>query len=128
MTDDTTHTDEAAARVRAYIDARTRGQDAPIAWDDLRTVLDALADTQRRVVTLEAQQSDEAWESMVPQSCDAGVHADWAVAAEDDRYYVCAWCQLAEQRARADVAEARVRELEQELASARSDLVWERHH
>lgn len=54
--------------------------------------------------------NDTEWESMIPETCPAGIHANWAHDSDDDRPHACPWCRIAE--------------LEAELAEARQDQEW----
>jgi len=127
-----THTDEAAARVRAYIDARTRGQDAPITWDDLRAVLDALADAQTQVAGLKTERAG--WRSIAGVD-EIEAERDVLRAQVVDYENRIAWHTTCKQCAtvldagirdheRAEKAEERVAELEAETTERQWGLRW----
>jgi hypothetical protein len=125
-----THTDEAAARVRAYIDASERygpyrqdlidsvsaggGMRKALRAADLRAVLDALADTQERVAQLTAENRQLAK--------TVNLNAAIAEEANDENDHLRAECDG--KRARAVAAEARVAELEAETTERQWGLRW----
>ncbi|GAA3372238.1 hypothetical protein GCM10017744_102940 [Streptomyces antimycoticus] len=63
---------------------------------------------------------DDSLDTMTPQACPKGVHADWAVDSEDT--HTCPWCALDQARAESDKhrnerdeLKKRVAELDREL-------------
>lgn len=61
--------------------------------------------------------NDTDWDSMIPEACPAGIHADWAHASDDDRPRACPWCRITELEA----SHARALELADETKLALLD-------
>ncbi|MEV6133105.1 hypothetical protein AB0M05_41005 [Streptomyces violaceusniger] len=63
---------------------------------------------------------DDSLDTMTPQTCPKGVHADWAVDSEDT--HTCPWCALDQARAESDKHRKRMATAEADLLNIRGAL------
>jgi hypothetical protein len=105
VTADTTLRGRIAAALLARIKQAVVHPGTPLLGGGMQHLMAAneydLADVVLPIIAAErASTSDEHLLRLTPQTCPAGLHADWAVDSEHD--HACPWCEIDALRARAD--------------------------